>query len=94
MSRASATVVAIVGLTCKAAFKLGLFTVTLRGLPNLLDALESSSRNNGQGIVTISNHISTLDDPLTWGILPVRYYFSSRMMRWTMGASDIMFTNP
>jgi len=32
---------------------------------------------------------------LTWGILPAKYYFrSSRFTRWTLGASDIMFTNP
>lgn len=35
-----------------------------------------------------------LDDPVTWGVLPARYFFSSRTMRWTLGASDILFTNP
>jgi len=35
-----------------------------------------------------------IDDPLTWGILPTRTYLHSHLMRWTLGASDIMFTNP
>ncbi|KAH9987961.1 hypothetical protein BJV77DRAFT_1061507 [Russula vinacea] len=34
------------------------------------------------------------DDPLTWGILPARTYLHSHLTRWTLGASDIMFTNP
>jgi len=39
-------------------------------------------------------HCSRLDDPLTWGILPARTYLHSHLTRWTLGASDIMFTNP
>lgn len=35
-----------------------------------------------------------LDDPVVWGVLPARFYRDSRMTRWTLGASDIMFTNP
>ena len=41
-----------------------------------------------------STHACRLDDPLTWGILPARTYLNSRLTRWTLGASDIMFTNP
>ncbi|RDB20473.1 Tafazzin [Hypsizygus marmoreus] len=89
----SATVTAV-GLTCKAALNLGFCSVTVNGLPTLVAALEHSSRNNGKGVVTVSNHISTLDDPVTWGVLPARYYLHSRMTRWTLGASDILFTNP
>ncbi|KAJ8086203.1 Lyso-phosphatidylcholine acyltransferase [Marasmius tenuissimus] len=90
----SALTVATVGLASKAFFKLGLASVSVSGLQNLSKALESDDRTNGCGIVTVCNHISTLDDPLTWGILPARYYFKSRLTRWTLGASDIMFTNP
>ncbi|KAH8981212.1 hypothetical protein EDB86DRAFT_3087264 [Lactarius hatsudake] len=39
-------------------------------------------------------NIHGLDDQLTWGILPARMYLQSHMTRWTLGASDIMFTNP
>ncbi|KAF8076060.1 acyltransferase-domain-containing protein [Lyophyllum atratum] len=88
-----ATVTAV-GLTCKAALNFGFCSVTVNGFHNLRDALASSCRNNGQGVVTVSNHISTLDDPVTWGVLPASYYLSSRTTRWALGASDIMFTNP
>ncbi|KAI0300647.1 acyltransferase-domain-containing protein [Multifurca ochricompacta] len=90
----SAATVAAIGLTCKAYLHSGLCSISVRGLPYLLEALNSSERQNGQGIVTVSNHLSTLDDPLTWGILPARIYFNSHLTRWTLGASDIMFTNP
>jgi monolysocardiolipin acyltransferase len=35
-----------------------------------------------------------LDDPLMWGILPASHYTRARPMRWSLGASDICFTNP
>ena len=35
-----------------------------------------------------------LDDPVVWGVLPARFYRDSRRTRWTLGAADIMFTNP
>jgi monolysocardiolipin acyltransferase len=42
----------------------------------------------------ILNRQFRLDDPITWGVLPARLHWSSRTTRWTLGASDIMFTNP
>ncbi|KAI0367928.1 acyltransferase-domain-containing protein [Pilatotrama ljubarskyi] len=87
--------VSIVGLGSKALMNVGFCSsVTVNGLENLLDALKSEERNRGRGIVTMSNHISTLDDPVAWGVLPAPFYRDSRMTRWTLGASDIMFTNP
>lgn len=41
----------------------------------------------------LTSNIS-LDDPLMWGILPTRSFFSNRNSRWTLGARDILFTNP
>ncbi|KAF8260052.1 hypothetical protein EI94DRAFT_1612614 [Lactarius quietus] len=93
----SAATVAAIGLTCKAYLHSGLCSISVRGLPHLLAALSSSERQSGQGVVTgrpRSNHACRLDDPLTWGILPARTYLNSQMTRWTLGASDIMFTNP
>ncbi|KAF5333337.1 hypothetical protein D9611_002264 [Ephemerocybe angulata] len=87
----STVTVAAVGLTCKAVFATRLCSVQVTGLGTLLNALEHT---NGRGVVTVSNHISTLDDPLTWGILPARCFFSSRTTRWALGASDVVFTNP
>ncbi|KAH6915192.1 tafazzin-PC [Coprinopsis sp. MPI-PUGE-AT-0042] len=86
--------VAAVGLTFKALIETGLCSLQVNRLNVLLDALEHPNRDVGQGVVTVSNHISTLDDPLTWGVLPARYFFDSRTTRWSLGASDVIFTNP
>lgn len=59
-----------------------------------MDALNSKERDARRGVITLSNHISTLDDPVTWGILPTHYFFNTRTTRWVLGASDMMFTNP
>ena len=48
----SAATVTAVGLTCKAYLHSGLCSISVRGLPYLLDALYSSKRRNGQGILT------------------------------------------
>ncbi|KAF8138153.1 acyltransferase-domain-containing protein [Boletus edulis] len=90
----SSAVISAVGLTCKAFLNSGLCSITVTNLPILLDALRGDRRSSGQGLVTVSNHLSTLDDPLTWGILPFENFTNSRTIRWVLGASDIMFTNP
>ncbi|KAH8109090.1 acyltransferase-domain-containing protein [Phellopilus nigrolimitatus] len=91
----SACTVTTIGLVCKAFLNFGFCkSVSVTGLHHLLHALDDNERNNGRGIVTVANHISTLDDPVTWGVLPVRCYLNLRDMRWALGASDIMFTNP
>ncbi|AFR93323.2 monolysocardiolipin acyltransferase [Cryptococcus neoformans C23] len=53
-----------------------------------------------RGILTICNHNSVVDDPMMWSLLPLSTYFpfaspshTCRNNRWTLGASDIMFTN-
>ncbi|KAI6035522.1 acyltransferase-domain-containing protein [Pisolithus orientalis] len=90
----STAVITATGLTCKAFLNSGLCSITISNLPVLLDALQDQSRRKGQGLITVSNHLSTLDDPVTWGVLPSRCYMNPRTIRWALGASDIMFTNP
>lgn len=34
-----------------------------------------------------------MDDPLIWGILPLRYCFDIQNLRWGLGAHDICFKN-
>ncbi|WWD15915.1 hypothetical protein CI109_100339 [Kwoniella shandongensis] len=53
-----------------------------------------------RGIVTVCNHNSVVDDPMMWSLMPLTTYFpfatpshTCRNTRWTLGASDIMFTN-
>ncbi|EJD38157.1 acyltransferase-domain-containing protein [Auricularia subglabra TFB-10046 SS5] len=86
-------VCAAVGLASKAFLRLGCKSVKVAGLPILLKALEEQNRTH-RGVLTVSNHVSVLDDPLMWGVLPAQSYFDSRRMRWTLGASDILFTRP
>ncbi|GLJ23086.1 hypothetical protein SUGI_0435840 [Cryptomeria japonica] len=51
------------------------------------------SRPSGTPLITVSNHMSTLDDPLMWGFKgsPVMDW---KRARWTLTAEDICFTNP
>jgi monolysocardiolipin acyltransferase len=48
----SAATVAAIGLTCKAYLNSGLCSISVRGLPYLLDALKSPERQSGQGVLT------------------------------------------
>ncbi|ORY23069.1 acyltransferase-domain-containing protein [Naematelia encephala] len=64
-------------------------------------SVEESGGLGRRGIVTVCNHNSVIDDPTMWSMLPVSNYFpfaspshTSRNTRWTLGASDIMFTKP
>ncbi|KAJ7087169.1 acyltransferase-domain-containing protein [Mycena belliarum] len=79
----------VVHLICKAALH-SVASVHVQGLSHLTAALAAARTT---GLVTFANHISTLDDPLTWGVLPTRLFLDSRTTRWTLGASDVMFTN-
>ncbi|KAG2071977.1 acyltransferase-domain-containing protein [Suillus decipiens] len=91
----STVTITATGLLCKAFLNSGLCSITVSNLHILLDALRNDERRRrGQGVVTIANHISTLDDPLAWGTLPMGLYLNSNTTRWSLGASEIMFTNP
>jgi len=67
------------------------------GLPRFLKLLESRSdyKARRRGLVTVSNHVSVLDDPLVWGVLPLSFAAFHGYMnhRWTFGSHDICFTN-
>ena len=43
----------------------------------------------------VSSHtpFSSIDDPLTWGVLPLRYHFNPSNHRWSLGSYDIVFKN-
>jgi len=58
----------------------------------LLDEREDP-RSRKRGLITVSNHISVIDDPFIWGSLPFRYGFNPDNMRWTLGSYDICFKN-
>lgn len=50
------------------------------------------SRPPGTPLITVSNHMTTLDDPLMWGIKGLSA--DPKQARWTLAADDICFTNP
>ncbi|XP_043203614.1 tafazzin-like isoform X2 [Amphibalanus amphitrite] len=52
------------------------------------------NRADGQGLVTVSNHYSCLDEPVLNGMLNWRHLLSPDVMRWSPAAHDICFTRP
>jgi len=46
-----------------------------------------------RGLLTVSNHISVMDDPILWGTLPLSYLFNPDNFRWGLGSYDLCFTN-
>lgn len=68
----------------------GLNTTFVYNEQNLLKLVES--REEGRSLITVCNHASTADDPLLFGLLPFRVLCRPSMMRWGLGASDILFT--
>ncbi|CAG8707651.1 hypothetical protein RhiirA5_356630 [Rhizophagus irregularis] len=45
-------------------------------------------------ILTVANHLSTVDDPLIWGSLPFGTFLRLYRVRWTLGAQEICFSTP
>uniref|UniRef100_A0A6G1SB87 Tafazzin family protein n=1 Tax=Aceria tosichella TaxID=561515 RepID=A0A6G1SB87_9ACAR len=47
-------------------------------------------------LITLSNHISCIDDPVLWAVLlPFNYYFTKTdTVRWSAAAVDICFSKP
>ncbi|KAI1125195.1 acyltransferase [Nemania abortiva] len=87
----------IMGLTASLsrAFLYGLNSVEVIGLQRFLDILDERKdvAKRQRGLLTVCNHISVMDDPLMWGVLPFRYAFNPSNHRWGLGAHDICFKN-
>jgi monolysocardiolipin acyltransferase len=66
----------------------------VNGLDKFLQILaDEARRGEGRGVLTYANHISVVDDPAVWGCMPMSAFQDSASTRWTLGASDILFTN-
>ncbi|KAL4936715.1 hypothetical protein BDV06DRAFT_216458 [Aspergillus oleicola] len=65
------------------------------GLEPFLELLESRKdpAQRTKGLLTVSNHISVMDDPLMWGFLPLKYNFglASCNRRWGLASYDICY---
>jgi len=83
--------------TLSRAFLFALNKTEVNGLPRFLDLLKSRSdyKTRRRGLLTVSNHLSVLDDPLIWGALPLSFTAFHGYMnhRWTFGSHDICFQN-
>ncbi|KAL9245706.1 hypothetical protein vseg_019326 [Gypsophila vaccaria] len=65
-------------------------TTTVHNADTLLRLVRSRPR--GVPLLTVSNHMSTLDDPLMWGFkgFPIT---DAKLARWVLAAEDICFKN-
>lgn len=87
-SPAQSLVLAGVGSACK-AFLHGASRTSISGAEVLAGALE---RPPGQALITVSNHVGAIDDPLiTAALVPQKYLLRPEALRWTMCASDRCF---
>ena len=88
-------------LTVAALFRgllYGLNRTETHGLPQFLELLKSRQDYNTRtrGLLTVSNHISVIDDPLIWGVLPLSFhaFHGYKNSRWSLGSHDICFKGP
>ncbi|KAH8169535.1 acyltransferase domain-containing protein [Sarocladium implicatum] len=90
---ASMALAGATGALCR-GFIYGLNNVEVTGLNNLLDILDRRRKYGAdKGLLTVSNHVMVLDDPIMWGILPMKYFFDTENLRWGLGAHDICYKN-
>ncbi|CCF56954.1 hypothetical protein KAFR_0B06580 [Kazachstania africana CBS 2517] len=68
------------------------YNVKLNDFDHLENAMKRAKDEN-RGIITIMNHMSTLDDPLLWACFPMKTYSNLSNMRWCLGANNICFAN-
>ncbi|KAI9892298.1 MAG: hypothetical protein M1814_001497 [Vezdaea aestivalis] len=86
--------ISIIGFLSR-GFLYGLSKPEVHGLDRFLGILDQREDIAGRsrGLITVSNHVSIIDDPLIWGFLPLKYLFNADNMRWSLGSHDLCFTN-
>ncbi|KAI1805801.1 hypothetical protein F4811DRAFT_560844 [Daldinia bambusicola] len=90
----SSVVMGLTAALCR-TFLYGLNSVEVTGLERFLEVLDQRKdvEKRQRGLITVSNHISVLDDPMVWGVLPFSYAFNPSNHRWGLGAHDICYKN-
>ncbi|KAG1371253.1 hypothetical protein COCNU_16G003470 [Cocos nucifera] len=87
-----ALAVPVIGNACH-VFMHGLNCVQIYGAEKLHQAL--LERPEGKPLITVSNHVASVDDPLVIAsLLPPSVMLDVRNLRWTLCATDRCFTNP
>lgn len=76
-------------------FYYGLNNIEVVGLERFIATLDrrQNPEERERGLITVSNHVSVMDDPLIWGVLPFKYGFRPANHRWSLGSYDICFQN-
>ena len=46
-----------------------------------------------RAVALTPNRSTRLDDPMMWGVLPLRYFINPNSLRWSLGSYDICFKN-
>ncbi|KAJ1920459.1 Lyso-phosphatidylcholine acyltransferase [Mycoemilia scoparia] len=87
----SATLLAV-GTAMKGLIACGFYRVYLRNVDKLVATIEDPDRK--QPVITYANHLSTMDDPLLWGLMPLRMLRQPDLTRWSLGAKELTFFNP
>ncbi|KAF2448993.1 hypothetical protein P171DRAFT_352541 [Karstenula rhodostoma CBS 690.94] len=89
----SSFVMGAVGLLCRGFLMMS--KTETHGLEKFVKLMEEREDVEGRerGLITVSNHVSVLDDPMIWGIMPLSYMFSPDNLRWGLGSYDLCFTN-
>ncbi|KAI8343290.1 acyltransferase-domain-containing protein [Chlamydoabsidia padenii] len=59
-------------------------------MDRFLSILQDDQRQ--RGLITVSNHLSVWDDPVLWGVFPMKTLLDIDKMRWVLGAADICYT--
>ncbi|CAD6505374.1 BgTH12-00865 [Blumeria graminis f. sp. triticale] len=88
----SSSIMGLTGVICR-GFLYGMNYIEVIGLERFLEKLDRRSNIEGRerGLITVSNHVSVIDDPLIWGVLPISYAFNPSNHRWSLGSYDICF---
>lgn len=86
-----AVAVPVIGNACY-VFMHGLNTVQIYGADKLHQALQH--RPSNKPLITVSNHVASLDDPLVIAaLIPPSVLLDAQNLRWTLCASDRCFRN-
>lgn len=94
LNERSHSIVRLVGWCSNLLLQRWCKSVRVEGLERLVNVIKDEKRiAQKRGVLTYANHISVSDDPTLFGCLPSELYQRSNTTRWTLGASDIMFTN-
>lgn len=59
-----------------------------------LDAALAKAREEKRSLLTVMNHMSVVDDPSFYAMLPMRFHTDIDTIRWGFGAHNICFSTP